>query len=55
MPRKNCPLKGVCIQGDCGWWDEHKEACSMKLIAVAITSLDLKYTGKRKPVTDPRD
>ena len=52
-----CPLLGMghyanpnatityvtdCGQGECAWWDEDKNCCSIKVIAKELTRIQLK-------------
>ena len=33
---------GDCLEADCAWWDEEKNACSIKVIAKELTRIQLK-------------
>ena len=36
----------TCLQEECAWWDEEKQACSVKVIAKELTRIQLKTGDK---------
>ena len=35
-----------CLQYKCAWWDDEKQACSVKVIAKELTRMQIKTGGK---------